>query len=200
MKREITSLFRLNILHWGKVYFKLEDYPKAKDALIFSMNSGNPKKPDHFVVELLARVLLALGESQKALDTLRVIPENIRFPYFRWTESDVLCSLNRFKEAAQTLEAALERDNLSKHKTFIRLAKLYYLQRNFEQAERAAAGSVQFFRKQWCKSYNEGLFWQALSAFRMGNVKKAEGIAAELKRYYPHYPKLGTLLATIRME
>ncbi|MBF0211921.1 MAG: hypothetical protein HQK68_13670, partial [Desulfamplus sp.] len=182
----------------AKVYFKVEDYQKAKDALVFAMSCGNSKKPDYFVVELLGRTLLALNEPQKALEALRVIPENMRFPYFRWTEADVLCSLNRFKEAEQALVAALERDKLSKHKTLIRLAKLFYLQRDFEQAEKAAAASVQFFSNNWSKAYNEGLFWQALSAFKMGNANRAENIAMELKRCYPNYPKLGMLLATIR--
>ncbi|MBF0243608.1 MAG: hypothetical protein HQK64_14180 [Desulfamplus sp.] len=59
---------------------------------------------------------------------------------------------------------------------------------------------MQFFSNNWSKAYNEGLFWQALSAFKMGNANRAENIAMELKRCYPNYPKLGMLLATIRGE
>lgn len=194
----ITLTFKYFAL--GKVYFQLGSYDKAKDALVFAMKNSSSGQPDQFVVELLARTLLALGESEKALELLNTIPEKMRRPYFRWTESDVLCSLNRFKEAEQALAAALDRDMMSKHKTLIRLVKIRYMQRDFEQAEKAAAQAVQFFRQQWNNPYNEGLFWQSLAALRMGRPKEAESLAMELQKNCPHYSKLGTLLATIRSE
>ncbi|MGD9732073.1 MAG: hypothetical protein AB7U45_07805 [Desulfamplus sp.] len=185
----------------GKVYFQLGSHEKAKDALVFAMKSGTSGgQPDQFVVELLARTLLTLGDSQKALELLNSIPEKMRRPYFRWTESDVFCSLHRFKEAEQTLRTAVERDMMSKHKTLIRLVKIHYMQRDFETAEKAAAQAVQFFRQQWNNPYNEGLFWQALATFRMGRRKEAETLAMELQKNCPHYSKLGTLLATIRSD
>lgn len=184
----------------GKVYFHLGDNAKAKDALVFAMKSSKSGQSDDFIVELLAKTLLALENPQKALELIQTVPEKMRRPYFRWTEADILCSLNRFKEAEKALVSAVERDVFAKHKTLIRLAKLYYLQRNFQQAEQAAAGSVQFFRQQWSKSYNEGLFWQALSTFRMGRKKEAEDLAMELKMSYPYYPKLGALMAAIKEE
>ncbi|MBF0412083.1 MAG: hypothetical protein HQK70_05150 [Desulfamplus sp.] len=182
----------------GKVYFQLGSHEKAKDALVFAMKSGTSGQPDQFVVELLARTLLALGESEKALELLRTVPEKMKRPYFRWTESDVLCSLHCFKEAEQTLRVALERDMMSKHKTLIRLVKIHYMQRDFERAEKAAAQAVQFFRQQWNNPYNEGLFWQSLATFRMGRRKEAETLAMELQKNCPHYSKLGALLATIK--
>ncbi len=192
----ITPSFKYFAL--GKVYFRLGDHAKAKDALIFAMKSSKSGQSDDFIVELLAKTLLALENPQKALELIQTVPEKMRRPYFRWTEADILCSLNRFKEAEHALVCAVERDMLSKHKTLIRLAKLYYLQRNFQQAEQAAANSVRFFRQQWSKSYNDGLFWQALSTFRMGRKKEAEDLAMELKMSYPYYPKLGMLIKTIK--
>jgi len=184
----------------GKVYFQLGSYEKAKDALVFAMKSSTSGQPDQFVVELLGRTLLALGDSEKALELLKTVSEKMKRPYFRWTESDVFCSLHRFKEAEQTLRVAVERDMMSKHKTLIRLVKIHYMQRNFGQAEKAAAQAVQFFRQQWNNPYNEGLFWQSLATFRMGRAKEAESLAMELQKNCPHYSKLGTLLATIRSE
>lgn len=181
----------------GKIHFCLGDHQKAKDALIFALKSSSDGHDD-FVVELLARTWLSLGESQRALEEIKKIPAKLRRPYFRWTEADVLCSLNLFKEAEQVLSSSLERDMRSKHKTLIRLTKIHYLQRDFEKAERCAAESVLFFRQQWGNSYNEGLFWQSLASFRMGRQKDAEQLAMELQENCSGYSKLAMLLATIR--
>jgi len=86
----------------------------------------------------------------------------------------------------------------SKHKTLIRLTKICYLQRDFENAERYAAESVRFFLQQWGNPYSEGLFWQSLASFRMGRLKEAEELALELQQNFANYSKLGMLLATIR--
>ncbi len=92
----------------------------------------------------------------------------------------------------------MEKDMRMKHKTLIRLTKIYYLQRKFEKAVESAKGAVQFFQRQWGNPYSEGLFWQSLASLCMGNRKEAERLALELKDNFSAYPKLDVLLAAVR--
>lgn len=181
----------------GKIHFHLGNHDKAKDALIFALKAGKGR-PDDFVVELLARTLLALGESRKALEVMDKIPQNFRRPYFRWTEADVLCALHRFQDAELVLKSSMEKDMRSRHKTLMRLTRIYYLQHKFSKAAESAAEAVKFFRMQWNNPYSEGLFWQSLACFRMGNNKEAERLALELQENCSSYPKLDLLLTEIK--
>lgn len=110
----------------GKIHFHMGNPQKAKEALVFAYQSAKGN-PGDFVLELLARTLLVLGESQKALDTICKLPVHARRPYVRWTESDALCALNRFKDAEHALRSSMEKDMRMKHKTLIRLTKIHYL-------------------------------------------------------------------------
>ena len=183
----------------GKIHFHLENYKEAMDALGFAIQSSKGR-PDDFVVEMLARTFLALKQPSKALEVIKRIPENLRRPYFRWTEADVLCALHRFTDAEQVLKSSCEKDMRSKHKSLIRLAKIYYIQRNFSKAAGSAKDAVDFFHMQWGNPYREGIFWQAIATLRAGRVQKAEDLALELQEQCPNYPRLDMLLESIRNE
>ena len=183
----------------GKIHFHMGDHKAARDALVFAYQSSHGK-PGDFVVELLARTLLALGQPQKGLDMIEKIPVHGRRPYVRWTESDVLCALHRFKDATHVLQASMEKDMRMKHKTLIRLTKIHYLQQRFDKAAECAKQAGVFFQRQWNNPYSDALFWQALCMFRMGKREQAEHFATALQEQFSVYPKLDMLMGAIKKE
>jgi hypothetical protein len=110
-------------------------------------------------IELLARVLLAMGESRRALDAVRAVPEKRRRPYVRWTEADVLCALGRLPEAKAVLLQAQERDSRSRHKTLVRLCRVEYVLGDFRASAGFAQEANRFFREKWGNPCADGLFW-----------------------------------------
>jgi len=179
----------------GKVHFQLNEFAKAKDALDFAATCQKGDQPADFVYELLARTFLAMGDIQHAADTIKQVPENKRRPYYRWTEADVLCARKDFPGARRVLLLSLERDNRSRHKALIRLARIEYLGRDFRRSMKYARAAADFFREKWGGFLDDAVFWQALNAYRLHDHKLALELAKDLKERNPRYPKLGTLLA-----
>lgn len=177
----------------GKVFFQMNRLKEARDALVFAANAGS-NLPVDFVYELLARTYLALGLTEKALETINRVPEARRRPYCRWTESDIHCALKDFQKAKTVLAKAQERDPLSKHKTIIRLAKIEYVQGDFVSAMQLAEDAGRFFREKWGNLFYEGAFLQALCAYRLGKRETALELANEIKSHNRFYPKLDLLL------
>lgn len=177
----------------GKIRFHLNCFAEAKDALLFALQCKENQSVD-FVYELLARTYLAMENPDRALEVINQVTEKKRRPYYRWTEADVLCALKDFKGAGRVLIRSQERDNRSRHKALIRLAKIEYLTGNFCDAMSHAEAADKFFRKKWGNAYREGIFWQAISAYRAGEHKKALGLALQLKELNPYYPRLDRLL------
>lgn len=177
----------------GKIQFHLNRFDKARDALLFAIQSGT-RSNDDFVHELLSRTYLAMGNPQRALEVILKIPEGRRRPYCRWTEADVLCALKRYDQAKKALIKSSERDTRSRHKTLIRLVKIAYAQNAFEEALGYAADADRFFKEKWGNRFLEGLFWQAVCAYRLGKKKEALAPAMELRAIRPDYPKLDLLL------
>jgi tetratricopeptide (TPR) repeat protein len=180
----------------GKVNFHLNRLVEAKDALLFAMQCRS-KEPIDFVYELLGRTYLALGKAERALEILNKLPEKNRRPYYRWTEADVLCALQDFETAKQVLARSVERDQRSRHKGLLRLAKIEYLLQNFEKAQAHAAEADRFFREKWGNAYAEGLFWQALAAFRLGDIETAQRMTVELESTHPNFPELVKIKAQL---
>jgi len=108
-----------------------------------------------------------------------------------------LCALNGFQKARVVLERSQERDNRSRHKTLIRLAKIEYATGNFTKSIKYAAAADRFFQDNWGNRFYEGIFWQALSAFRLGDHERATELALTLKDLNPRYPKLDVLLGKL---
>jgi len=190
----ISPLFKYFAL--GKASFHMNSFPEARDALLFALErSGH--QPKDFVYELLGRTYLALGEPSTAMEIINRVPEKKRRPYYRWTEADILCALKDFQGAKKALVRSQERDNRSRHKALIRLAKIEYLMGNYQKCTDCAVEAEKFFREKWGNSYDDGLFWQALGAYRLGREAEAVDLALELKRHNPWYPKLDVLLARL---
>jgi tetratricopeptide (TPR) repeat protein len=181
----------------GKIHFNLNHFAEARDALLFALQCGRGRPAD-FVCELLGRTCLSMDKAEKALHYLERIPEKQRRPYFRWTEADVLCALNRYDKAVHVLTECAKKDRRSQHKALIRLAKISYLRRDYRSALGHAAAADRFYRGKWSNPFADGLFWQALSAFRLGENDKAAALVAELSSFQPAYPKLDLLKAKLK--
>ncbi|MBT3259434.1 MAG: hypothetical protein HN366_23715 [Deltaproteobacteria bacterium] len=177
----------------GKIHFHLNRFDKARDALLFALQSGTGGNHD-FVHELLSRTYLAMGNPQRALEVILKIPERRRRPYCRWTEADVLCALKRYGQARAALLKSGERDTRSRHKSLIRLVKIAYVENHLEQAMAHAADADRFFQEKWGNRFLEGIFWQGVCAYRLGRKGAALVLARELKALKPDFPKLNVLL------
>jgi tetratricopeptide (TPR) repeat protein len=177
----------------GKVNFHLGQFGQAKDALLFALQCRDAG-PRDFVYELLARNYLAMNNTNRAMEIIQKVPENRRRPYYRWTEADVCCAAGDLQRAKRVLNAAQQHDVRSKHKTLIRLAKIEYLLQNFQVSRQCAQEAGRFFKEKWGNVYGDGLFWQALNAYRLKEPEVALKLARELKELFPYYPKLDRLL------
>jgi tetratricopeptide (TPR) repeat protein len=180
----------------GKVNYHLNHFEQARDALLFSIQCRSGNSID-FVYELLARTYLALGKTDRALKTIGMVPEKWRRPYYRWTEADTLCAVKDFEGAKKVLLSCQERDNRSRHKALIRLAKIEYLLQHFQSAMEYAAKADAFFVEKWGNRFADGLFWQSICAHRMGDTSEACRLADELGEHSPNYAGLEKLRVTI---
>lgn len=176
----------------GKILYHLNRFEEARDALIFALRRAESAMD--FVHELLARTYLALAQPEQAVKVIQEIPERLRRPYYQWTEADAWCALKDFQRARRVLLHAQERDRRSKHKTLIRLAKIEYLLGSFDEAARCASEALKFFDEKWGTVFEDGLFWLALSMFRLGRREEALEAALSLRRQNPRYPRLDLLL------
>jgi hypothetical protein len=101
------------------------------------------------------------------------------------------------EKAKQVLIACQDKDARSRHKALIRLAKIEYLLQDFQASVNYAEDAGRFFNEKWGNIYDEGLFWQAAGAHRLGQIDRAKKLAGELKEINPHFPKLNVLLEKI---
>ncbi|MBW1736357.1 MAG: hypothetical protein JRJ69_02095, partial [Deltaproteobacteria bacterium] len=142
----ISRVFKYFAL--GKVYFQLNKFQKARDALDFAARC-ECNRPIDFVYELLARTCLAMEDIQGAADAIDQVPEKKRRPYYRWTEADVLCAKREFHAARRVLLTCLDRDRRSRHRALIRLSRIEYLCTNFRKSMEYAEAAGTFFRETW---------------------------------------------------
>lgn len=181
----------------GKIHFHLNRFDEARDALMFALQTRPKGQPDDFVCELLGRTWLMLDNPAKAKEIINRVPENRRRPYVCWTEADICCALGKIDRAREVLTQSLDRDKLSRHKTLIRLARIEYHSGNYDLVAMNAAQADTFFREKWGNHYDDGLFWQALGHYRMGDPATARKFAALLQDHRPYYPKLKTLMTML---
>lgn len=184
----------------GKVQFHRGAFAEARDALAFALERRRKNQPADFAHELLGRVLLAMDTPDDALAEVRKIPEKRRRPYVRWTEADVLSALDRADEAREILLESAKRDNRSRHKSLIRLAKIEYNAGEFEKAMTCAKTADAFFREKWGNCYLEGCFWRAKAALGMGRTDIARKVAERLAADFPNAYRTRSLLAEMGME
>lgn len=176
----------------GKILFGMGRFEDAKPELekSYSMRGDDPAE---YVLELQARNLLASGDFNTALSVVRRIPRGKRRPYCRWTESDILCALEKYEEAVRVLTEDMDRDRRSRHKSLIRLVKIEYLHQRYHEAAKRASEARQFFLEAWGKPYADGIFWEALSLLKAGDREKAVSLTDELETFFPWYSALARL-------
>lgn len=177
----------------GKVHFHLGDFTQAKDALLFALQSEGGQPVD-FVCELLAKTYLALKNVVRAKEVIQKVPEKRRRPYYHWTEADVWTADGNMEKARRVLEESSRRDQRSRHKSLVRLAKIDYLRGDYESAFRFAKEAGRFFSEKWGNPLDDSLFWQSLCRFRLSDYSRASESAEALKALNPRYPKLDLLL------
>ncbi|MFW5936810.1 MAG: tetratricopeptide repeat protein [Desulfosalsimonas sp.] len=183
----------------GKIHFAGGSFSQARDALLFAAQCGRAGKQGiDYVYELLARTYLGMGAPRRAMEAVNQQPEGRRRPYYRWTEADVHVALGDLDKACAVLVKSQERDNRSKHKALVKLARIEYLRGNFEAAREHCDEADRFFREKWKNPCLEALFWGALSACRAGSRARAEELLKTLEAHAPYYPKLSQLGKTIR--
>lgn len=190
----ISLLFKYFAL--GKVQFHLNRFSEAKDALKFALKTAE-KQPVDFVFELLARTYLGLDDPQRAMESIRNVPENRRRPYVQWTEADILCSLKKFSEAESILMNSQKRDSRSRHKALVRLARISYLLSRYKDTVEFAKSASAFYTDKWGNAYEEGMFWEALGLYRLGDIHTARTLAEDLRIINPNYDKLDILMSRL---
>ncbi len=177
----------------GKVCFALNRYEPARDALLFAIRCNKQNQSLDFVYELLARAYLAMENASRALEVIEQVPEKQRRPYYCQTHADILCARGDFKGALAVLEQSQSRDRRSRHKSLMRMVKIAYALGQFRQARQYAFQADQFFKRQWGNHYAHALYWQGVSALRLGDVDQARALAQTLEDHHPHYPDLNKL-------
>ncbi len=176
----------------GKIQFHLEKFEEAKKSLEFASTFVSPEQGD-YIFELLARTLLSLGKKQEALDTITKIPPNRRRHYVIWTLADILVSLGKKKEAKKHLIRSIERDRRSRHKGLIRLCKLAFQKKDYEQSLKWAKEADKFHLDVYNTHDADGLFWAAACYLKLNQKEKAKEVVEELSVFRPNYPFLPKL-------
>lgn len=181
----------------GKSNFHLNRFEAARDALLFAEKCRGEESID-FVYEILARTYLALGAPDRALRAIEKVPEKRRRPYVAWTESEVRCALKDFKGAVAALKVSAGHDHRSRHKSLIRLAKIEYFLGDYAATAECGRQASAFFQEHYGNTYREGLFWQALGAFRDGRLSEARSITRSLMEENLNFPQLDKLVVAIK--
>lgn len=183
----------------GKVLFHLGRNIEAVRILDEAASLAGEDDND-FILELAARASLALRDPKRALAAIERIPPNRRRHYVRWTEADVLFTLGRKDQARAVLRKSADKDRRSKHRSLIRLAKMAFLERNYTEAASCAEESVRFHRETYGTPDADGLFWQAASCLRLGDIGMADTLTDELAAFRPGFPHIQRLRKEIEQR
>ncbi len=193
--REDDASQHLQLVHkyfaLGKIYVQLGQWDRALDALNFAAAQADPD--DDYVFELLARVHLSRGETERARQAIDRIPLRKRRPYVRWTESDVLAAQGKIDLARQVLLESVERDRRSRHKGLMRLARIDFRRRDYEACLQWVRDAQSFFLDHYQNSFAEGMLWEAAALIRLGRFDEAAQVAKDLAAAHPWHPHLGRL-------
>lgn len=176
----------------GKIHYQLDNMDQALKAFEMAAGFTNAKDGD-YVFELKARVYLKKKDFQAGLSALRCIPFKARRPYVHWTEADLLVGMGQVGEAKEILHRSAKNDRRSRHKSLIRLAKIAFWSKEFQQALELAKEADDFHRETFVTPDPDGLFWSAAACIRLGSLEQAGRIADELEAFRPAYPYLSKL-------
>ncbi len=166
----------------GKTLFKLCRFKDALNHLQTAKVASQGARPPDYIVELTAGCLLMLNQPEEALREIDTISPKYQRPYVRWRRADILSALGRPKEALSTLEEALDRDGISKHKTLLRIARLRYGLGEYDNALLAAKKATSFYSHRYGNDLKDARFMEAICHLGIGNPHKAKQILESLRR------------------
>jgi len=176
----------------GKIYFHLGKLKQAEEALEFASTFTSVEDGD-YIIELLARTLLKQGKKQEALKIITKIPRKKRRHFVIWTLADILVSLGQREDAKKQLLNSCERDRRSKHRALIRLCKIAFQEKNYNESLKWAKEADKFHLEVYNTHDADGLFWVAASYLKLNHKDRAEEIIDELSAFRPDYPFLPKL-------
>ena len=166
----------------GKTLYRMGRYKDALDHLRTAAHAAAGGRPPDYVIELSAGCLLMMNETQKALSEINKIPLKNMRPYVRWRRADILSAMNRHHEALVTLEGALDRDGMSKHKTLLRMSRIYYSLSGYEKALGCAKKASIFFEKRYGNRLKDADFLEAVCMLGLGKCHAARLKLEDLER------------------
>jgi len=86
-----------------------------------------------------------------------------------------------------------ERDRRSKHRALIRLCKIAFQEKNYNDSLKWAKEADKFHLEVYNTHDADGLFWVAASYLKLNHKDRAEEIIDELSAFRPDYPFLPKL-------
>jgi len=166
----------------GKTLYRLGRYKDALDHLRTAAAASEGGRPPDYVIELSAGCLLMMNQPEKALLEVDRISLKYMRPYVRWRRADILVALDRKLEALSTLEGALDRDGISRHKTLLRIARIRYSLGEYENGLSAARKAAVFYRQRYGNELLEASFLEAVCKLGMGQCHQARVLLEDLQR------------------
>lgn len=97
----------LGALELAEMHLKAGQLPEAESALRFAAEQGGSASIQSVASLRLARVLLARGQAQKALDTLKGVAADAYVSEVEQVRGDALLALGRGEDARKAFDAAL---------------------------------------------------------------------------------------------
>jgi tetratricopeptide (TPR) repeat protein len=167
----VSTLFKEFAL--GKTLYRLGRFKEALDHLEVAAAAAEHGKVPDFVRELAAGCLLMMDRPREALKEIDKIPLKAMRPYVCWRRADILVAMGRNSEALMTLESALERDRISKHKTLMRMARIHYGQGSYSKALAYAKKADLFYQQRFGNRLSDALFMEALCLHATGDHQQA---------------------------
>lgn len=181
----------------GKILFAMNRLDRAKQALECAATFIDPVE-GNYIRELMGRVMLGLGDPEKGLSIVSTIPHKARRPFVCWTLADCFIALGQRDKARTVLTQSAQRDRRSRHKSLIKLARLSYQERNFQETVRIAGEANTFHLQTFTTICADALFWAIGGHLALGNRDKAEELLREIESHRPGYPYLVRLRRAVR--
>ena len=184
----------------GKTFYALNQFKEALEYLYTASAVAEGKRAPDYVIELTAGCLLMLNKPEKALAEIDRITLKYMRPYVRWRRSDILVALKKHEEALRTLEEGLDKDGISRHKTFLRIARIHYSMREYDKAISAAEKAAQFYQKKFGNELKDAAFVQAVSLLGLKEACNAKMLLENLLKQGYSCPGFRKALLTAQKE
>ena len=106
----------------------------------------------------------------------------------RWREAQALRAEGHLQEALEALSGCLDRDRRSRHKTLLKMAKIYFEIKEYQRVIECSKKAAQFFKAVYQNPLKEAMYLEALGRFMLGEVTKARELISSLKSDGFKYP------------